>query len=655
MYKIVQQQLSQANSRCPYAYSGHVGVDEDCVASCLAATFSQDGTDQDFELKDTIQCRMNHAKMAIKEGSLTNSQHCVHATFPGPQRCAKDTADIARFKMVAAGKTYFYYISATLQATGDVSQVFLLSVLYIMQMRGRLFVAYPNLEIVPGSDDELLECSSDSALKYRTADGTCNSLNMPLMGSANTQFVHSLKPSAAHPNGDADTATISSILKRPHGKPDPSTLAPFNQLVSAWIQFMTHDWFQHDSSEESGDGVLHNTVTHWWDASQIYGSSAEEVEAIRIEGGKIHLDENDELDYNTNGTPRTGFGENFWVGLHVLHTIFAREHNYIIDELSAAYPSMSSDEKFGAARLCISAILAKIHTLEWTPTLLDNVVSTFALNINWYGLKNAASMFFSAEQLEPIKGTIDMYNIPSVINSEFDTDQTMFNTSFFMTEEFVSVYRMHSLLPDEITVGDESLTLNDFSFEDARNLVTIDTTKVFLKALSETPARTLSLRNYPHELYDLDIPGKSGKVNLAEIDLTRDRERNIPRYNDARRQLLLEPYESLDDLTDNEEELALLKSVYTDIDQVDFLVGCLVDKERPEGFAFGIVPYHIFVVMASRRLLSDRFFQEGLTADNYTPWGLSYLATGSFQSIIVRHFPELSESVPSNPFSNDWM
>ena len=59
-------------------------------------------------------------------------------------------------------------------------------------------------------------------------------------------------------------------------------------------------------------------------------------------------------------------------------------------------------------------------------------------------------------------------------------------------------------------------------------------------------------------------------------------------------------------------------SIYGDIDQVDFMVSCLVDKERPEGFAFGIVPYHIFVVMASRRLFSDRFFQEGFTAEYYT-------------------------------------
>ena len=213
---------------------------------------------------------------------------------------------------------------------------------------------------------------------------------------------------------------------------------------------------------------------------------------------------------------------------------------------------------------------------------------------------------------------------------------------------------MHPFLPDELEVDGQKLSLQDFSFKDARKLTEkSNATEVFLRALSQTPGRILSLTNYPYSLYDLDIPGR-GKVNLAEIELTRDRERNLPRYNDARRQLLLEPYTSLDDLTDDEDELELLRSVYVDIEQVDFMVGCLTDKERPEGFAFGIVPYHIFVVLASRRLFSDRFFQEGLTEENYSPWGMNYLVTESLQSILVRHFPSLDGVVPANPFFNGW-
>ena len=69
----------------------------------------------------------------------------------------------------------------------------------------------------------------------------------------------------------------------------------------------------------------------------------------------------------------------------------------------------------------------------------------------------------------------------------------------------------------------------------------------------------------------------------------------IPRCNDARRRLLLESYTSLDDLTDNEDDLELLKSMYTDIEQVDFMVDSLADKDHPKGFAVGILCLAIFL------------------------------------------------------------
>ncbi len=71
-----------------------------------------------------------------------------------------------------------------------------------------------------------------------------------------------------------------------------------------------------------------------------------------------------------------------------------REHNnYIVDSLGVAYPEMSNDDKYGTARNCVFIILAKIHTFEWTLTLLDNSVSTLGLHSNWYGFKNAVVDF----------------------------------------------------------------------------------------------------------------------------------------------------------------------------------------------------------------------------------------------------------------------
>ena len=244
--------LNAAKVRCPY--SSHIEEDASCLENCMNANFSKNGSDQDFMLKDTLQCRINHAKMAIKEGALTNSNHCLHASIPGPERCVKDEASLALSATLAAGKYYFYSITAALQGAGtDMSkifQVYFAIVQYLLNLRGQLYVSYPYLadedeySTVTTDKESTVQCSTSDKIKFRTTDGTCNNFDMPLMGSTSMPFAHSLKPSAPIKNGYPDVSKVAGILKRPYEEPHHDTLAPFNQLTAAWIQFMTHDWFQ---------------------------------------------------------------------------------------------------------------------------------------------------------------------------------------------------------------------------------------------------------------------------------------------------------------------------------------------------------------------------------------------------------------------------
>lgn len=50
------------------------------------------------------------------------------------------------------------------------------------------------------------------------------------------------------------------------------------------------------------------------------------------------------------------------------------------------YPSMSDEELFQKARLINAAVNAKIHTVEWTPSLLQDDILLLAMNANWAGL-----------------------------------------------------------------------------------------------------------------------------------------------------------------------------------------------------------------------------------------------------------------------------
>ncbi|XP_076945229.1 alpha-dioxygenase PIOX-like [Bidens hawaiensis] len=95
----------------------------------------------------------------------------------------------------------------------------------------------------------------------------------------------------------------------------------------------------------------------------------------------------------------------------------------------------------------------------------------------------------------------------------------------------------------------------------------------------------LELWNYPVWLMDIvtqnvDGTDRADRVNLASLEIYRDRERNVPRYNEFRRSLFLIPITKWDNLTDNKEVIATLNEVYgDDVEQLDLLVGLLAEKK----------------------------------------------------------------------------
>ena len=56
---------------------------------------------------------------------------------------------------------------------------------------------------------------------------------------------------------------------------------------------------------------------------------------------------------------------------------------------------------------------------------------------------------------------------------------------------------------------------------------------------------------------------------------------------------------------------AELAEVYADVEEVDFLVGCLAESPRPKGYLISETAFYVFIMNASRRLQCDRFYQVG--------------------------------------------
>jgi hypothetical protein len=527
-----------------------------------------------------------------------------------------------------------------------------------------------------------------SRLTARTADGTWNDLQVPTMGSANTRFGRNVPIENVYPEPDDSLLRPSprrvslELLTRKELIPARS----LNMHAAAWIQFMVHDWLSHGKNQKEdpwrieldpdddwperpmrilrtrrdptrpGDArgapaTFANIATHWWDASQLYGSDQATQDTLRSgEGGRLNIDANGLLPLDPDlGVARTGVNGNWWIGLDLMHTLFSLEHNAIADALRAEYPGWSDQELFDRARLVTAALTAKIHTVEWTPAILSHPTLRLAMRANWWGLEgqhlhDAAGRLSKSEWLSGIPGS--------------ETDH--FGVPYSITEEFVSVYRMHPLLRDDYpfwSVADgrelETSGLAELTFRGARPVLQRVGMANAAYSFGILNPGAVTLHNYPRAMQRFDEPDFNGLNDLAAVDILRSRERGVPRYNEFRRLLHRPPLTSFDQLSDNPEWVEQIRSVYEgDLERVDLQVG-LYAETPPPGFGFSDTAFRIFILMASRRLNSDRFFTTDFTPEVYSPLGMRWIEDNGFVTVLLRHFPELRPALRGgrNPFA----
>ena len=119
----------------------------------------------------------------------------------------------------------------------------------------------------------------------------------------------------------------------------------------------------------------------------------------------------------------------------------------------------------------------------------------------------------------------------------------------------------------------------------------------------------------------------------------------MPRYNQFRKLFHKDPVKSFDELTDNPAWRKQIKEVYNgDLDKVDLMTG-LYAEPMPAGFGFSETAFRVFILMASRRLKSDRFFTDDWRPEVYTEFGLDYVKKNSMLTVLKRHFPQLAPAL----------
>lgn len=530
---------------------------------------------------------------------------------------------------------------------------------------------------------------------FRTIDGRYNNLERPDMGAAGARFGRNVpladtEPETGQRFTEPNPRRVSrNLLTRNQFEP-ATTL---NLLAAAWIQFQVHDWVSHLTPAET-DPVTDtwpialdpddpwpngnpmrvrrtpqlpgapgqpptyaNRDTHWWDGSQIYGDDPVYAAAIRdvADDGTplatISLDD-------ATGLPPAGTDDlldpngpvaNFWVGLGLMHSLFLREHNMICRRLASAYPELIADQDrlYNTARLVNTALMAKIHTVDWTTAIIAHPTTVTGMRGNWFGLlgENFNARFGRVIDNEVLCG------IPGG-HTELD------GVPFALTEEFVSVYRMHPLLPDDLKVCDHQsrraigrYDLTGMLADQTRAVLADRDMADLLYSFGIANPGALTLHNFPTALQNLARPDGM-PVDLATIDVLRGRERGVPRYNEFRRRFRLPAAKSFLDLTRDPKTAAELAAIYRDVDDVDILVG-LYAEPKPPGFGFSETAFRVFILMASRRIAADRFLTTDFGPQFYTEVGMAWIRDNTMRSVLLRHHPTLAPALADvkNPFA----
>jgi len=302
----------------------------------------------------------------------------------------------------------------------------------------------------------------------------------------------------------------------------------------------------------------------------------------------------------------------------------------------------------------------------------------------WYSvLASGAGIFGLGSKRE--KGLLwwkrDAWDISSPQDVNGGTNH--FGSPFNFPEEFTTVYRLHPLVPDLIEFRDvreaNKIKTKVPVAETVRGKATAQMRTGRLENWGLSMGRQrlglLHLQNHPMFLQNLEMKhlgAPSGRLDIVALDIIRDRERGVPGFNEFRRQIGLKSLKSFDDFIDvrlpesspeRKAQQTIVKklrkiygthkcdaskqitvvqkddrgeyindclgrpdgSVVDNVEDVDMVVGWLAEHTRPHGFAISETQFQVFILNASRRLFSDRFFTSSFRPEFYTHFGFKWV------------------------------
>ena len=208
-------------------------------------------------------------------------------------------------------------------------------------------------------------------------------------------------------------------------------------LAAAWIQFMTRDWFSHGSGDKNnpwqiplpaGDDFPQNPMlipktiadptrppddqraTHARQPRRRRGGTRSQMYPTdeQVADQRAHRQRR-QVAAGPAGRRRAACRRRCWTSWRrcpaggwdsgcCSRCSRASTTPFAID-WQREYPDWSDEQLFQKARLINAALLAKIHTVEWTPAIIAHPTTRFALRGNWWGVGGEQAQSAAAPHL----------------------------------------------------------------------------------------------------------------------------------------------------------------------------------------------------------------------------------------------------------------
>ena len=480
---------------------------------------------------------------------------------------------------------------------------------------------------------------------YRSADGSSNNLDKPMLGAAGTPYARTVRPRIAQYVDLPDPGIIfDSVLVRKHFNPHPTKIT---SMLFYLATIIIHDIFKTDRQRP---GI--NLASSYLDLSPLYGNSQAELNEVRtFKDGKLKPD---------------CFSEKrmlaFPPGVGILLIMFNRWHNHVVSQLAlinegGRFPKPADsdvegllrydNDLFQTGRLITCGLYINIILKDYVRTILN--------------LHRADATWSLDPRLEEGTG--------------LTRQRAGYGTGNQVSAEFNLVYRWHTGVSERDEAWIKEAYRNVCNGKDPGEMSLKELMMALKEMQDNVPADPLQRRlanlqrnvdgTYPDEPMvkilmesTQDVAGAFGANNIPKVMravevllIIESRQWNLASLNEFREHFNLKRHETFEDINPDPEVATQLKHLYDHPDLVELYPGLILEAAKEpmvpgSGLCPSFTTSRAILADAVGLVRGDRFYTTDFTPRNLTNWGFNEcnydvnVNNGAvFYKLMLRAFP----------------